>query len=384
MRDSDPLPPDAPDRAPHAWRARAAVIAFGYGLSPAERAFEQRVLRERLALLSLLVAIGLAAWIPIDLGAVPRGETAAMLGIRLGAALLFVAIAAWARRPELGTIPLHALLVGFVLLQCAAFALLQDTLGNDAPPLLRLGYGLFPFIVAAQLALLPLPIAATALLSLPVFALLLLPAELSPFASDLSRLGALWLLSLIVAISAFAGASQLALLQGLLRARDDAAHDALTGLANRRMAMARLEGAIAFARRQRQPLALLAFDLDHFKRINDSFGHMQGDRVLVASAHAIDAELRRGDLGARIGGEEFIAILPGADLTAAAAVAERIRARIADTRVDTDEGHGIRFTISGGIATLGDSDNASSLLSRADATLYRAKQEGRNRIATAA
>ena len=129
--------------------------------------------------------------------------------------------------------------------------------------------------------------------------------------------GSAWLLLLIIVISSWAGASQLLLLLDLLRARNDAAHDGLTGLANRRSAMTRLTTEIAQAQRRRQPLALLALDLDRFKQVNDVYGHAAGDRVLIEFAATLRANLRLGDLGARTGGEEFIAVLPQTDRDAA-------------------------------------------------------------------
>ncbi|MBP6077225.1 MAG: GGDEF domain-containing protein [Xanthomonadales bacterium] len=173
------------------------------------------------------------------------------------------------------------------------------------------------------------------------------------------------------------------LLLDLMRARNDAAHDGLTGLANRRSAMARLAAEIAQAQRRKQSLALLALDLDHFKQVNDRHGHAAGDRVLIEFAATLRDSLRQGDLGARVGGEEFIAILPQTDREAAAIVAERIRERCEALQVRRDDGVVIRFTISIGLAMLDGSDVTGSLLARADVALYRAKREGRNRVALA-
>lgn len=199
----------------------------------------------------------------------------------------------------------------------------------------------------------------------------------------MSLFGGVWLLFLIVLISAWAGMSQLSLLLDLMRARTDAAHDGLTGLANRRSAMARLEAEIAQAHRRGQPLVLLALDLDHFKRVNDAYGHAAGDRVLTEFATILRESLRLGDLGARVGGEEFVALLPQTEALAARHVAERIREQCERHEVAHDDNTSIRFTISIGLASLHPGDDAAALLARADQALYRAKHGGRNRVVAA-
>ncbi|MBI2398899.1 MAG: GGDEF domain-containing protein [Xanthomonadales bacterium] len=365
---------------PQRVRDQLCLIVLGCALASPQRDYQMRIVRHRLSVLCVLVASGLLAWIPVDLQALPGAAAQPIALLRAALALLLLG-AAWVHRDGARLKPpAYPALALFVFIQCAAFALMQRHVPADAPALLRLGYGLFPFVVGAQLAIFPLPIIATAALSLPVFLLVLLPGAIVPFAAELSPLGSLWLLSLIVIVASWAGASQLALLQGLLQARSDAAHDVLTGLANRRMGLARLDADIALVRRMPEPLAVLALDLDHFKRVNDQHGHATGDRVLVAFAQAMRGELRAGDLGARIGGEEFIAILPATDAAAAAVVGERIRAASAALAVPTDDGQAVRFTISVGVASLQPGEDSTRLLARADGGLYRAKSEGRNRV----
>lgn len=347
-------------------------------MTRSERIEQRRVLRERLGSLSWLVAVGLIAWIPVDLQTLPSAVALPLLGLRLALALAVIAIATIAkRRPNL---PPQLALGAFLVAQAFAFALMEANIPAAAPPLLRIGYGLFPFAIAAQIAVFPLAPRASLPLSTPALVLLLLPAWQGPFAQELSVLGGLWLLTLIVLISAFAGASQLRLLRELLDARNDAAHDGLTQLANRRSGMKRLDAEIANAQRHHRPLALLALDLDRFKAINDQFEHAAGDRVLIEFAATIGESLRQGDLGARIGGEEFIAILPQTDATTAMVVAERIRAQTEALRIEVSEGVEIRCTVSIGLTECRHDDDAATLLARADQALYRAKHEGRNRI----
>lgn len=164
-----------------------------------------------------------------------------------------------------------------------------------------------------------------------------------------------------------------------------ALHDALTGLANRRKFLTAFEAARARLERYGAPLSLLALDIDHFKRINDGFGHPAGDEVLVAIARRLEASVRRTDLSARFGGEEFMVLLPEADAAAAAEVAEKIRKGIADRpiRLETeDRVEDLKVTISIGVSTMTKAAPSSfdSLMERADQALYAAKMNGRNRV----
>jgi diguanylate cyclase (GGDEF)-like protein len=360
--------------------ARLSPILFGADLVPVERRAQQRVLRERLVGMAWLVALGVLAWIPIDLRTLPWTAATHLLGLRLLLASMLLLVAGSLRLGPSRS-PMPALFV-FIALQAVGFAWMEAQIPPDAPPLLRLGYGLFPFVVAAQIAIFPLPLVWSLLLALPALGLLLLPSWQGPFAPELSLFGGVWLLFLIVLISAWAGMSQLSLLLDLMRARTDAAHDGLTGLANRRSAMTRLDAEIAQAHRRAQPLALLALDLDHFKRVNDAYGHAAGDRVLTEFATILRESLRLGDLGARVGGEEFIALLPQTEALAARHVAERIREQCELHEVVHDDAS-IRFTISIGLASLRPGDDAAALLARADQALYRAKHGGRNRVVAA-
>jgi diguanylate cyclase (GGDEF)-like protein len=156
--------------------------------------------------------------------------------------------------------------------------------------------------------------------------------------------------------------------------------DPLTGVLNRRSLVERLQAGCFRARARSLPISLLFIDLDHFKEINDSFGHPAGDACLRAIIDPIQAELRQSDVIGRYGGEEFVVILSSADAAAAEPVAERIRKRVADVRV---EGFGkpIRLTCSIGVATsdmLGVWDE--HLIARADEAVYAAKRSGRNRV----
>lgn len=161
---------------------------------------------------------------------------------------------------------------------------------------------------------------------------------------------------------------------------DSATHDSLTGLYNRRFFIDALDIDFPHAFNNDAPLSLLLLDLDHFKAVNDSFGHIAGDGVLKESAKLIQRWLRTEDVAARHGGEEFAVLLRSMDGPHAYVIAERIRQAIEDHRFE-HEGRIIRSTVSIGLATLEGKSFASwnALIEAADVYLYKAKQQGRNR-----
>lgn len=171
------------------------------------------------------------------------------------------------------------------------------------------------------------------------------------------------------------------------RLKQDGLTDPLTGIANRRFFERRLEEELSRCKRTRQSLACVLVDVDHFKPINDRFGHQAGDEALRTIARALGEELRGADVLARYGGEEFVLLLPDTTVTLAATIAERLRQRV-DTLAFAFDGKRIPMTISLGLACLqgapaDEEVNASALLQRADAALYQAKAQGRNRVCCA-
>jgi diguanylate cyclase (GGDEF)-like protein len=163
------------------------------------------------------------------------------------------------------------------------------------------------------------------------------------------------------------------------RLRTEARLDPLTGLTNRRGLQERTGIELARAARDHTSLAAVAFDIDHFKCVNDVHGHDAGDRVLAWLGTIIAEEARRGDVAARVGGEEFVVLLPRTRVVAAEAFAERVRIAVEEGRPE-----GLALTISAGVAAeLAPADDAA-LLAAADAALYAAKRAGRNRTVVAA
>jgi diguanylate cyclase (GGDEF)-like protein len=164
------------------------------------------------------------------------------------------------------------------------------------------------------------------------------------------------------------------------RLRSLSRHDALTGLLNRRAYDEEVAREWARHRRSGVPLSLLAIDIDHFKRVNDEHGHIAGDQVLAEVAHRLRAALRNEELLARLGGEEFVAVLAGTGVDAACEAAERLRAAVA-ARPAAARQQAIEVRVSIGVAGAEAADTrVEDLLGRADAALYAAKHAGRNRV----
>jgi two-component system, cell cycle response regulator len=163
---------------------------------------------------------------------------------------------------------------------------------------------------------------------------------------------------------------------------ESAVKDGLTGVYNRKHFNERIHSELSFAHRHKSSLSLLIFDLDHFKQVNDTYGHQAGDEVLTDVAAKIQYTLREEDFFARYGGEEFAVLARDIDDPGARALGERIRQIVQDLRVVTPMGIRIPVTLSIGIATLNDGlqVSAEQLIKAADDNLYRAKQAGRNRV----
>ncbi|HMC57647.1 MAG TPA: sensor domain-containing diguanylate cyclase, partial [Candidatus Solibacter sp.] len=166
--------------------------------------------------------------------------------------------------------------------------------------------------------------------------------------------------------------------------RNQSIKDPLTGLYNRRYLAEMLEREIRRAVRAEQSLGVLMLDLDHFKKFNDTYGHEAGDTVLRETASFLTKSIRVEDVVCRFGGEEFVIILPTADLNAAHARAERIRSKLRELTV-LHQGQSLgMITVSVGVATLPQHGTSpKDLLEAADAALYRAKREGRDRVVDA-
>jgi len=159
-----------------------------------------------------------------------------------------------------------------------------------------------------------------------------------------------------------------------------ATFDSLTGLHNRQAILGKLHDLIKRAKRYEEDFSLSMLDIDYFKRVNDRYGHLTGDDVLERTATLIRRNIRDTDVAGRYGGEEFIILLPQADLSSAMVVAERIRSIIEDAEMKDSAGDVFAVTVSQGLTGWERDEDVASLISRADEALYKAKEKGRNRV----
>jgi diguanylate cyclase (GGDEF)-like protein len=141
------------------------------------------------------------------------------------------------------------------------------------------------------------------------------------------------------------------------------------------------EQQLALERKHNRPLGVILFDLDHFKAVNDHYGHLAGDEVLKYTARHVENSLRSDDLLGRYGGEEFVVFLPGADLSTSITIGERIRQGIESIQVDF-QGQSINISASVGVYTapVNGNETLTEMLGQADRALYRAKHNGRNQV----
>lgn len=169
----------------------------------------------------------------------------------------------------------------------------------------------------------------------------------------------------------------------LARLNDLVIHDQLTGAYSRRFVFEQLEQAVAARQRSGSSASLIMFDLDHFKSINDTHGHPVGDRALREVVRVVSDRLRGGDTLGRVGGEEFLVLLPATNGPAAAALAEQLRLLLADTSVREGDAV-VSLPASFGVAELQSTESPAAWFRRVDQALYQAKASGRNRVVVAA
>lgn len=249
---------------------------------------------------------------------------------------------------------------------------------GEAATAVAAGYAFLPFVMVAGLSVFPLTAVEGILFALPLLLAHLFAGVYGSLVFPFpSYLGALWLLVLIMVVATLSAMSQLHFMMALV---GQSSHDGLTGAFSRRIGEELLRLQFAHALRAEMPMALVYFDLDNFKGINDRFGHDQGDRVLRGAAESIRGMLRQSDVLVRWGGEEFLVIMPNTPRDGALIAAERLRIKGFGRRPD-----GAAQTASIGIAEhLADrTPDWEKLVELADHRMYLAKQNGKDRIVVA-
>jgi diguanylate cyclase (GGDEF)-like protein len=332
----------------------------------------------RVRLFAFLFAALTPLWALIDYFVFPYPLWASLGALRLAASIAF-ALVVVAYKPS-GSLPdaYRAMMLLFAIPTIFYVASHQLLAGHQLAGLsaaIATGYAFLPFVLLAGLAIFPLTFVENVLLASPILFAQALSGYMRWSTLDWpSFAGAFWLLTLITCVSNLAGMSQLAFMIALVR---QAIRDPLTGTFSRRSGEETLEMQFTVARRSNAPLAVAFVDLDHFKSINDTFGHEAGDQVLTETADHIGNNLRRGDMLVRWGGEEFLLILPNADLQQARSVLSRLRQRGFGRRPD-----GTPVTASIGVAERREAsvEDWRELVEIADRRMYHAKTNGRDQI----
>jgi len=333
----------------------------------------------RVRLLAFVFALLSILWIPIDIFIVPNESLGSILILRIAYSSLFIILGMLTNNAQkLFFAKLR--LTAFVLIPCIFYIGSRLVLGNDVDAQGALiGYSFLPYLTVVLLAIFPLTL-LEGLGNASLVGITFFFSEIYFNKSlTISSLGDIWLLTLLAGISIWA---QLAQLQMLLRLYREASRDPLTGLVNRRVLNKWLDLEITRSREQGRPLSVLLFDLDFFKKVNDTYGHLTGDKVLQTFSRLLKRDLSSYNLIGRYGGEEFIAVLPGKDKSAAIKMADRIRENCHAVETRGTENCIVNFTVSVGVAELQDSDTVETLILRVDKGLYSAKMKGRDTVGT--
>lgn len=332
----------------------------------------------RVRLMAGLFAIFTPLWVIADIVAFPPQVWHGLVAARLSATVAFILILVAARRMDniQNAYRALAMLLGVPMLfflfsyqHMAHFELHGFQAAFSA------GYAFLPFVVVAGLSIFPLTLIECTLFATPMLAFQIFAACMRwPILDWPTVAASLWLLILITAVSALAGLSQLAFMIVLVR---EAIRDSMTGCFSRQSGEELLELQFIIASRSKFPLSVAFLDLDHFKQVNDRYGHDAGDVVLIKAAAEIRKHLRMGDMLVRWGGEEFLLILPNTARLQGLVALQRLKENGFGLRPD-----GSRVTASIGLAELMDDQckNWRELVELADTRMYRAKESGRDRI----
>lgn len=329
----------------------------------------------RVRLLAFVFALLAPLWIPVDMVLLSRDSFWQMVMLRLSFSISLTLLALWTGRPH--SLDLARLRVALFIAVPGSFYIGSRLIfGGDVPEAgILMGYSFLPYLIVSLLAIFPFTV-LEGIAYAAAIGLVVVGTEVA-FGTLISVrvFGEIWLLGLLAGIAMWAELAQLHMLLQLYR---EATRDALTGLVNRAVLTKWLDLEVLRAREREKPLSVLLLDLDLFKRINDTYGHLAGDLVLQVFARLLIRELPGINLIGRYGGEEFLAILPAKNEQTALDLANRIRTACHNTRVRGPDDQAIGFTVSIGVATLEQGEDAEALLQRVDKGLYRAKEAGRD------
>lgn len=337
------------------------------------------VILARAQLIAAFFAVLVPLFSIVDLLVFDASTAMHLMGLRLASTLIFVALA-WPRAlsdTNPYTQALTSLLVLLLVPPCfhlISADMLAAASHTETQKLVSQLYAYLPMIVLGGLAIFPLTALENALLALPVVGIGIIAALFADIPLTLQQLGGtLWFMLMMLGVAMFSGMSQSHYMATLVL---KAMHDPLTGAYTRASGEEALNLQLRLNQMTNKPLSLIFFDLDHFKSINDTFGHEAGDACLKMLVDNVSKGLRRSDILIRWGGEEFVAVLPDTPIENIAILLQRLRQNGLGTRPD-----GSPLTASIGVAH-SQEDSVSSwamLVQRADQRMYIAKQNGRDR-----
>ncbi len=334
------------------------------------------ILQSRVFFFSVVFAVLVPAWWVIDIFVMPEELCKELFWIRLLTAAVF-GIIAWQSRKE-PSLKRARVLLACMLAVTPLFHLLSDhfissyELSETALIFAEI-YALLPFIMVAGMTLFPLAILEFIAYAVPMLAVALFSIYPESSAEIPKAIATLWLLVLLLGVALFSSMTQL---RYMLSQVSHASYDVLTGMLSRRAGIEILELQFRLALMSEKSLSILYFDLDHFKVVNDTYGHDAGDKVLREASQLIRESVRKGDSVIRWGGEEFIVVLPTADSTEATEVVRRIMITGLGDRPD-----GTPVTASMGVAEIQRDGlkDWKAQVELADHRMYAAKTNGRAR-----
>ncbi len=334
------------------------------------------ILQSRVFFFSVVFAVLVPTWWVIDIFVMPEQLCTELFWIRLFAAAIF-GIIAWQSRKE-PSLKRARILLACMLAVTPLFHLLSDyfissyELSETALIFAEI-YALLPFIMVAGMTLFPLAISEFLAYAVPMLTVALFSIYPDTSAEIPKAIATLWLLLLLLGVALFSSMTQL---RYMLSQVSHASYDVLTGMLSRRAGIEILELQFRLALMSEKSLSILYFDLDHFKAVNDNYGHDAGDKVLREASQLIRDTVRKGDSVIRWGGEEFIVVLPTADCDEASEVVRRIMTAGLGDRPD-----GAPVTASMGVAEIQRDGlkDWKSQVELADHRMYAAKTNGRAR-----
>jgi diguanylate cyclase (GGDEF)-like protein len=330
----------------------------------------------RLRLLVFFYAAAIPLWIPFDYLLLRPEHSASMVLPRILMTVFLLLFGHFTQR-ALTSIQVHSLLALTFIASGTFYFTTMQILSHGVAEVPLAGYSLMPFLMVSMLGVFPLTLGwgITLIATVMIFFLGLEASQNRLMTADTANM--LWMFLMLGGVTLWVQSSHLLMLLRLYR---EASQDPLTGLINRRVLMKRLTSEIAHLSERKTTFCIMIFDLDRFKRINDSYGHLVGDKVLKATAVILQKGLREHDIIARFGGEEFVAVLPSCKSEDAVVLAERIRATCYGTHFTAPNGDDIQLSTSVGVTEYKSGEEIETTLSRVDEMLYKAKEMGRNRV----